>query len=244
MKVQTDEMKKLSHAVGSLVPPVAPAGRPRHVSVASKKHKLDEYSEEVFFDAPDNTTKKENQREPIKTFANVVVNGKNRITIRGNTSNQSMGNTFRTKKHSTLLFGSAKTDKDNTENFLAANVNLVATGVAKDATADQLKNFIVAKGINVEAIELLTSHPDARTNTFKIVIKACDFERAMSPDVWPYRVGVRMFKHKRTQNTWSNQAGQTGGNIQQELIILADSLFILLPSVTLIIANKLINASL
>ena len=36
----------------------------------------------------------------------------------------------------------------------------------------------------------------------------------MCPDVWPYRVGVRMFKHKRIQNNWSSQAGQTGGNIQ------------------------------
>ena len=36
----------------------------------------------------------------------------------------------------------------------------------------------------------------------------------MSPDVWPYRVGVRMFKNKRNQNTWSSQAGKTGGNIQ------------------------------
>ena len=36
----------------------------------------------------------------------------------------------------------------------------------------------------------------------------------MRPEVWPYRVGVRMFKHKRAQNTWSSQSGQTGGNVQ------------------------------
>ena len=154
--------------------------------------------------------KKEYQIEPIKTFANVVVREHNRNTTMGNKSNQSTGNTSRHRKPSTLPFGSAKTDKDNTENFLAANVNLVATGVAKDALADQLKDFIVTKGINKVAVDLLTTHPDARTNTFKIVIKASDFEKAMCPDVWPYRVGVRMFKQKRTQNTWSNQAGQTG----------------------------------
>ena len=54
MKIQTDEFKKLSHAVGLLVPPAAPVGRPRRVSVASKKHKLDEDSEEVFIDAVHN----------------------------------------------------------------------------------------------------------------------------------------------------------------------------------------------
>ena len=74
-----------------------------------------------------------------------------------------------------------------------------------------LKNVVVG---DVVDIELLTTHPEARTNTFKIGIKPSDFDKAMSPDVWPYRVGVRMFKQKRTQNTWSSQAGRTGGNIQ------------------------------
>ena len=56
-KLQTDEMKKLTHAVGSLVPPQGPTGgpRPRLDSVA-KKHKLDDENdiEEVF----------EQEREP------------------------------------------------------------------------------------------------------------------------------------------------------------------------------------
>ena len=102
MKIQTDEVKKLSHAVGLLVPSAAPVGRPQHVSVASKKHKLDEDSEEVFIDAVHNPAwkQKESQTEQIKTFANVVVNGQNRVATSGNTSNQSTGNTFRPKKPS------------------------------------------------------------------------------------------------------------------------------------------------
>ena len=229
MKLQTDEMKKLTHAVGALVPPQAPVGalvppqappggpRPRLDSVA-KKHKLDDDNdiEEVFVDSRDNNAwnKNVNQNKQIKTFASIVQNGPRRHPTTGNMNNQSTENNFRPRKQSTLLFGNAKTGKDNTENYLAANVNLVATGVAKDATADQLKEFIVTKGIPVVDIELLTSHPEARTNTYRIAIKASDFDRAMCPDVWPYRVGVRMFKHKRNQNNWSSQAGQTGGNIQ------------------------------
>ena len=38
----------------------------------------------------------------------------------------------------------------------------------------------------------------------------------MNPDVWPYRVGVRLFRQKRAQHTWNNQAGQTGGNIRTD----------------------------
>ena len=106
---------------------------------------------------------------------------------------------------------------DNVENILAANVNLVATGVAKDATANQLKGFIENKGTKVVEIELLTNHPEARTNTFKIAIKPGDYDKAMNPEVLPYRVGVRTFRHKRQQqNSWANQAGQTGGNVSKD----------------------------
>ena len=97
----------------------------------------------------------------------------------------------------------------------AANVNLVATGVAKDASSDQLKEFIENKGIEVVEIELLTHHPDARTNTFRIAIKSRDYDKALNPEVWPYRVGVRIFKPKRTQNSWSNQSGGNGRHDNQ-----------------------------
>ena len=63
MKLQTEEMKKLTHAVGSLVPP--PATRPRLESV-SKKHKLDD-DIEVFEDARDNPNWM--NRNSQKTFA-------------------------------------------------------------------------------------------------------------------------------------------------------------------------------
>ena len=129
---------------------------------------------------------------------------------------QNGNNNPRPRRPSTILFGKAKVGKDNTENILAANVNLVATGVAKDATANQLKEFIEAKGIEVVETELLTQHPEARTNTFRIVIKSRGYDKAMNPDVWPYRVGVRIFRPKRTQNSWSNQSGQAGGNVYQQ----------------------------
>ena len=244
MKLQTEEIKKLNMTVGSLIPPPA-APRPRIESVC-KKHKLDEEAE-VFVDARDNP----NHRKQTNTYANIVgtepirnqpagnmnvnmngirngnLNSNTNGNYNGNTTGQNTNNNQRKRKPSTLLFGKAKTGIDNVENILAANVNLVATGVAKDATANQLKGFIENKGIKVVEIELLTNHPEARTNTFKIAIKPGDYDKAMNPEVLPYRVGVRTFRHKRQQqNSWANQAGQTGGDAGLPAIFIRLLIFI------------------
>ena len=119
------------------------------------------------------------------------------------------------------MFGNAKNGSNESEQFiLAADVNLVASGVSKDATPEQLKNFIVSKGINVTDIELLTTHKiEARSFSYRIAIKPEDYEKALKPDAWPYRVGVRIFRPKRNQNqqnSWSQQSSQTGGNIMDQ----------------------------
>ena len=103
--------------------------------------------------------------------------------------------------------------------FLSADINLVATGVSKDATEEQLKDFIEANGVRVNEIELLTNYPDeVRAFTYRIAINPEDYERSLSPEVWPYRVGVRLYKNKRRQfhNSWERQSGQRGGIIHQQ----------------------------
>ena len=74
--------------------------------------------------------------------------------------------------------------------LLAADANLVASGVSKDATCEQLKEFIESKGVKVTEIELISNAPERRTNTFRVAIKAADYDKAMQPEVWPCRVGV------------------------------------------------------
>ena len=110
---------------------------------------------------------------------------------------------------------------DAEDPLLTADVNLVASGVSKDATPEQLKQFIISKGINVTDIELLTAYKkeEARSYSYRIAIKPEDYEKALKPDVWPYRVGVRLYKQKRLNNqnqSWSQQSGQTGGNILEQ----------------------------
>ena len=108
----------------------------------------------------------------------------------------------------------ARMGKDNQTQLLAANVNLVASGVSKAATDQQLKGFLEDKGIKVTDIECLTYHPDARTNTFRVAIAIEDYEKALNPDVWPYRVAVRTFRparRDREQRSMEAQFGRTGG---------------------------------
>ena len=125
----------------------------------------------------------------------------------------------RPRKQSTLLFGKAKIGKDNQTQLLAANVNLVASGVSKAATDIQLKEFLEDKGIEVTEIECMTYHPDARTNTFRVAIAVADYEKALNPEVWPYRVAVRTFRparRDREQRSMENQFGRSGGVFQNQ----------------------------
>ena len=93
---------------------------------------------------------------------------------------------------------------------------MVASGVSKDATCDQLKEILEFKGVKVTEIQLISNAPERRTNTFRVAIKAADYEKAMQPEVWPYRVGVRRFIPKRPRNDWASQSANSGGNIQRD----------------------------
>ena len=55
-------------------------------------------------------------------------------------------------------------------------------------------NLMQNKGLDVINCVLLTKYNGARSLTFRIMIKATDFEKAKDPDIWPYRVGLRYYK--------------------------------------------------
>ena len=103
--------------------------------------------------------------------------------------------------------------------MLAAHVSLVASGVGKGCTPENLKEFLAGKGINAVEVVMLTK-PDVidqvRTLTFRVAVKPEDYEAALNPGVWPYRVGVRHFKaprRERTESSWQGQAERTGGYV-------------------------------
>ena len=86
-------------------------------------------------------------------------------------------------------------------------------------SSEQLKEFIISKGIDVVSVEKLTRDDvGARTNTLKVVVKLTDYEKAMNPEIWPYRVGVRHYKPPRRNGiSWQQQTSQGGGYVNQDV---------------------------
>ena len=119
-----------------------------------------------------------------------------------------------------ICFGSAKsTGDDNVETLLAADVDLVASGVGKDCTNENLKDFLKGRGIEAVAVETLTKDEilsQVRTKTFKVTVKPSQYEAALKPEVWPYRVAVRHYRAPRRQDTrWGDQSGKAGGQVDR-----------------------------
>ena len=73
-----------------------------------------------------------------------------------------------------------------------------------------MKSFLETRGISVVQCVNLTTFEHARTHSYKVTIKASEYKKATKPEVWPFRVGVRLFKQfkKKTdeqQTNWDSQ---------------------------------------
>ena len=79
----------------------------------------------------------------------------------------------------------------------AADVEIVVFGVAKDVTCYQIATYAEEQGIKIINCELLTSWSEARSNTFKLTVKANQTETALCESVWPFGVGVRRFRQQK-----------------------------------------------
>ena len=119
-----------------------------------------------------------------------------------------------------LCVGSAKANNSGGDDTkLSGDVSLVATGVAKDCTEEDLREFLSSKGIEPVEVEKLTKvevMDMVRTITFRVAVKASDYEAALKPEVWPYRVGVRHYRAPRrpaSSSGWKGQSSHTGGSI-------------------------------
>ena len=73
--------------------------------------------------------------------------------------------------------------------------------MGKDTTGDQLSQWLLRNGLQIKSCVLLTKYEGARSLTYKITVKATDYDKAINPDIWPAKVGVRRFKFFDGQNT-------------------------------------------
>ena len=57
---------------------------------------------------------------------------------------------------------------------------------------------------------------NVRTKTFKITVTPAQYEDALKPEVWPYRVAVRHFRApRRTDSSWGSQSSRSGGLVER-----------------------------
>ena len=81
-------------------------------------------------------------------------------------------------------------------------MSLVAFNVNKTCSKDHMKTFLIEKGIDVVDVIEMTSEEvldNVRVKSMIVIVKANQYKKAMDPNVWPCRVGVRMWKDKEAQ---------------------------------------------
>lgn len=114
------------------------------------------------------------------------------------------------RKRLNIVNGTAKKN-DSESNSFAADIQLVAYGASKQCTSQNLLDFIRERGLNAVDCVLLTKHEEARSYSFKVSIRAEDFEKAKSADIWPYRIGIRLFKEFRNRQNLLNSGSDRNG---------------------------------
>ena len=110
------------------------------------------------------------------------------------------------------IFGNAKAaGESNDEDFtLAADVELAVFGVRKDVTEEMMSDHLKARKIVVKEVKIQT-RPEVlesvRTITMKVTVPASQHEAAMKCEVWPYRVGVRLWDNRSVRRERQERLG-------------------------------------
>lgn len=156
-------------------------------------------------------------------WTDIIKKGTKKNQAAGNVeTNQTIGNTppRQNWKHQLhLLHGTA--GKGSQGPTFSADIDIVAYNVAKHITSVDLSNCLAENGLNVKDCKLLTTAEDARSLSYKVTISSGDYERATKDvSVWPYRVGVRLFKHfsnaKKTNQNMDHNKARKGNNTRAQ----------------------------
>ena len=143
--------------------------------------------------APVTTTPSNNDQ----SWATVVRNGQQNAVPTDNQQKTS----WRQRLH--LLQGAAGHIGPGQSSSLSADVDIVAYNIGKNVTAVDLCNWLAQRELHVKDCQLLTTSAEARSLSYKLTIKPEDYDRAtQDATIWPYRVGVRLYKsfNKRSEN--------------------------------------------
>ena len=90
----------------------------------------------------------------------------------------------------------------------SAPVDLYVGNISNDITPEAITDYMKSSKnlVLLECVKI--SHPDARSQSFRVKVKGSDHEVAMSAETWPARVKVRTYRHPRFRNGGAAQFGQ------------------------------------
>ena len=114
-----------------------------------------------------------------------------------NTSYES--NKIDTQRNQSKTIQGTALDDSNGKAF-AADIDIVVYSVARNVTAIQVSQWIEDHGIKVSDCVLLTKYEQARTLSFKVTIRANEYEKSQDPSMWPYGVKVRRYRTNNRRN--------------------------------------------
>ena len=86
------------------------------------------------------------------------------------------------------------------KNIFGRNIFIRRLQKIKFLSEIEIGKLIEEMGLMVVDCTLLTKYEGARTLSFKITIKPQCFEKAKDPSIWPYRVGLRLYKYFNQNN--------------------------------------------
>ena len=99
----------------------------------------------------------------------------------------------------------------NKDTTFAPPADLFVFNVNKEVTEEAIKTFMTdSKGLELLECEKV-SHVEARTSSFRVQVRAQDYDKAMEADTWPYRVRVRPYRHFRKHQEQGGQFGVAAG---------------------------------
>jgi hypothetical protein len=102
------------------------------------------------------------------------------------------------------------TGASNGKSF-AAPVDLFVFNVNNEVTEEAIKTHM-KDDKDLDIIECVrVSHEEARTKSFRVKVKAGDYDKAMSGETWPYRVRVRPYRHFKQRREQAGQFSVGGG---------------------------------
>ena len=116
----------------------------------------------------------------------------------------------RPRRQGLIMGNNRDTNIQGVEKNFAADVQLAATGINKDVTAEDMENWLKGKGLNAKcSIETKQNvWEEVRKITMKVTIPANETDKAKDLSIWPYRVFVRLWREdKKKRNDQRQELG-------------------------------------